>query len=41
MEFMRQYGEDSAKRLAVLRDQDERWWEEERTFFDVRSHAPG
>ena len=36
LEFMRQYGEDSAKRLAVLRDQDERWWEEVRTFFDVR-----
>jgi hypothetical protein len=36
LEFMRQYGEDSAKRLAVLRDQDERWWEEVGTFFDVR-----
>jgi uncharacterized damage-inducible protein DinB len=36
LEFMRQYGEDSAKRLAVLRDQDERWWEGETTFFDVR-----
>jgi len=36
LEFMRQYREDSAKRLALLRDQDERWWEGETTFFDVR-----
>src|SRR5437016_5271299 len=36
LEFMRQYSEDSAKRLAVLRDQDEKWWEGETTFFDVR-----
>lgn len=36
LEFMRQYADDSAKRLAVLRDQNERWWEGETTFFDVR-----
>src|SRR6201984_1032199 len=40
LEFMRQYAEDSAKRLAVLRDKDEKWWEGETTFFDVgRSRA--
>jgi hypothetical protein len=36
LEFMRQYGEDSGKRLAVLRTKDEAWWEGETTFFDVR-----
>ena len=36
LEFMRQYSEDSAKRLAVLRGKDEEWWEGETTFFDVR-----
>src|SRR5262245_6020420 len=35
-EFMRQYAEDSGKRLAVLWEKDERWWEEVTTFFDVR-----
>jgi uncharacterized damage-inducible protein DinB len=40
LDFIRQYAEDSAKRLAALRTQDERWWEEEITFFDVpRSRA--
>ena len=40
LEFMRQYAEDSAKRLAVLRGKDETWWEGETTFFDVqRSRA--
>ena len=34
--FMRQYAEDSDKRLAVLRDKDDSWWEVETTFFDVR-----
>jgi uncharacterized damage-inducible protein DinB len=36
LEFMRQYAEDSGKRLAVLRNKDEAWWEGETTFFDVR-----
>jgi uncharacterized damage-inducible protein DinB len=36
LEFMRQYAEDSGKRLAVLRQKDETWWEGETTFFDVR-----
>jgi uncharacterized damage-inducible protein DinB len=39
-EFMRQYAEDSGKRLAILRQKDERWWEDHTTFFDVqRSRA--
>jgi uncharacterized damage-inducible protein DinB len=36
LEFMRQYAEDSGKRLAVLRDKEETWWEGETAFFDVR-----
>jgi uncharacterized damage-inducible protein DinB len=40
LEFMRQYAEDSGKRLAALRKKDEAWWEEETKFFDVhRSRA--
>ena len=40
LEFMRQYAEDSGKRLAALRDKDESWWEGETRFFDVpRSRA--
>lgn len=34
--FIKRYAEDSAKRVAALRQQDERWWEEPATFFDVR-----
>jgi uncharacterized damage-inducible protein DinB len=38
--FMRRYAEDSGRRLAILRQQDERWWEQQTTFFDVaRSRA--
>jgi len=36
LEFMRKYAQDSAKRLAALREKDEPWWEGETTFFDVR-----
>lgn len=36
LEFMRQYAEDSASRLAILRQKDEAWWEGETNFFDVR-----
>ncbi|MGJ5817573.1 DinB family protein [Paludibaculum fermentans] len=36
LEFMRQYEGDSARRLAILREKDEAWWEGETTFFDVR-----
>jgi len=40
VEFMRQYAEDSGKRLAALREKDEAWWEGETKFFDVqRSRA--
>jgi uncharacterized damage-inducible protein DinB len=40
MEFMKQYGEDSGKRLEVLQAKDEAWWEEDVKFFDVqRSRA--
>ena len=35
LEFMKRYAEDSEKRLAVLREKSELWWEEETTFFDV------
>ena len=38
--FIKRYAEDSGHRLAKLRQTDERWWEERRTFFDVeRSRA--
>jgi len=36
LEFMKRYAEDSEKRLVALRAKDERWWEEETDFFDVR-----
>src|SRR5947209_3164183 len=40
LEFIRQYEQDSGKRLAVLRTRDDGWWEGETTFFDVwRSRA--
>jgi len=40
LEFMRRYSEDSGKRLAVLQDKDELWWEAAASFFDVqRSRA--
>jgi hypothetical protein len=40
LEFMKRYAEDSGKRLAVLREKDEAWWEGETKFFDVqRSRA--
>jgi uncharacterized damage-inducible protein DinB len=34
--FIRRYAEDSGKRLARLRDQDDAWWEREVAFFDTR-----
>jgi uncharacterized damage-inducible protein DinB len=34
--FMKRYAEDCGKRLHVLREQREPWWEEEGPFFDVR-----
>jgi len=36
LEFMRRYAEDSAKRLAALREKDDAWWEEETDFFETR-----
>jgi uncharacterized damage-inducible protein DinB len=36
LEFMRRYEEDSGKRLVVLGNKGEAWWEGETTFFDVR-----
>jgi hypothetical protein len=36
LEFMRQYEEDSRKRLEALGCKDEAWWEGETGFFDVR-----
>ena len=35
-EFIRQYAEDSGKRLAILRAEGEIWWESETSFFDVK-----
>ena len=35
MEFIRQYAQDSGKRLDLLRQTEERWWEEVTRFFDV------
>jgi uncharacterized damage-inducible protein DinB len=34
--FMKRYAEDSAKRLAALREKLDPWWEEDTKFFDVR-----
>jgi uncharacterized damage-inducible protein DinB len=36
LEFVKRYAEDSGKRLAVLREKDEAWWEGDTTFFDVK-----
>src|SRR4051812_1639078 len=32
LEFIQRYAEDSGKRLAVLREKDDAWWEEEAKF---------
>lgn len=34
--FMKRYAEDSGRRLAVLREKGDSWWEEDTAFFDVR-----
>ena len=40
MEFIRQYAENSGKRLEILRAKDETWWESDTKFFEVeRSRA--
>lgn len=35
LEFIRQYAEDSGKRLTALQEKNETWWEEQAKFFDV------
>jgi len=40
MEFIRQYAENSGKRLEILRAKDETWWESDTKFFEgERSRA--
>jgi uncharacterized damage-inducible protein DinB len=40
IEFIKRYAEQSARRLAILQQTQEHWWEELTTFFDVqRSRA--
>jgi len=40
LNFIKQYAEDSGKRLAALQTKDEAWWEDATKFFDVeRSRA--
>jgi len=34
--FIKRYAEDSGKRLAVLKEKDKNWWEQEVSFFDVK-----
>lgn len=36
LEFMKRYAEDTGKRLTVLKEKNDAWWEEEVQFFDVR-----
>ena len=36
LEFMSRYAEDSAKRLAALKEKSDAWWEEIVSFFDVK-----
>ncbi|MCP5110703.1 MAG: damage-inducible protein DinB, partial [bacterium] len=36
LEFIRQYAEDSGRRLEALRGKADRWWEAETQFFEVR-----
>ena len=36
LEFMKRYAEDSEKRVRVLREKRDLWWEEDTNFFGVR-----
>ena len=36
LEFIKTYADDSAKRLAALREKADAWWEEPTRFFDVQ-----
>src|SRR5262245_52041016 len=35
IEFIKRYAEDSGRRLALLQQTDEPWWEQQTKFFDV------
>lgn len=35
LEFIKRYAEDSGKRLALLKEKDKSWWEQEVPFFDT------
>jgi hypothetical protein len=36
VEFINRYAEDSGKRLAILKEKDKTWWEQEVAFFDTK-----
>lgn len=36
LEFMQRYAEDSGRRLSVLQEKDDAWWEEPAKFFDTQ-----
>jgi uncharacterized damage-inducible protein DinB len=36
LEFIKRYAEDSGKRLALLREKDKTWWEQEAAFFETK-----
>jgi hypothetical protein len=36
IDFIKRYAEDSGRRLAILKQKDKAWWEEEVAFFDAR-----
>ena len=36
LEFIKRYAEDSGKRLALLKEKDKSWWEQEVSFFDTK-----
>ncbi len=36
LEFIKRYAEDSGKRLAILKEKDKNWWQQEVSFFEAR-----
>jgi uncharacterized damage-inducible protein DinB len=36
LEFMERYAEDSGKRLAIMQEKDEAWWESDAKFFNIQ-----
>jgi hypothetical protein len=36
LEFIKRYAEDSEKRLAILREKNKTWWEQEVSFFETK-----